>query len=120
MVSAPEFDEHCALVRPSPAQQGDVDRYRYYARLYSFYTLNDFCYSGSNTRRLFESLSTEERLLYPFDVTSFDWKTYFLDSHLPGLFRLAARLGLNAGAVIRDGSAEAYENAFALPDQPMA
>jgi hypothetical protein len=108
MVSAPEFDEHCAqLCANLPlAQQGDVDRYRYYAHLYSFYTLNDFCYSGSNTRHLFESLSAEERRLYPFDVTSFDWRTYFLDSHLPGLFRLAARLGLDAGAVIRnDGAA---------------
>jgi hypothetical protein len=69
---------------------------------------------------LFESLSAEERRLYPFDVTSFDWRTYFLNSHLPGLFRLAARLGLDAGAVIRnDGAAEASEGAFALPGRPM-
>jgi fatty acyl-CoA reductase len=122
MVSASEFDEHCAqLCATLPlGQKGGVDRYRYYAHLYSFYTLNDFCYTGSNTRRLFESLSAKERRLYPFDVTAFDWRTYFLDSHLPGLFRLAARLGLGAGAAIRNsGAAEACGHAFALPSRPM-
>ena len=122
LVSAPEFFEHCEqLCKTLPlAQRGDVDRYRYYAHLYSFYTLNDFCYAGSNTRHLFESLSAEERRLYPFDVTAFDWRTYFLDSHLPGLFRLAGRLGLDTGAAVRNnGAAEASGHAFTLAGRPM-
>lgn len=117
LVSAPEFEVYCEeLSRTLPVdQRGEVDRYRYYAHLYSFYTLNDFCYAGSNIRQLFESLSADERRLYPFDVTAFDWRTYFLDSHLPGLFRLAAGAGLNAEAAVRDhGAAAAPGHVFAL------
>lgn len=121
LVSAPEFYEYCEqLCRTLPPdQQGDVDRYRYFAHLYSFYTLTDFCYAGGNTRQLFESLSAEERRLYPFNVTAFDWRTYFLDSHLPGLFRLAAGLGLDADAAVRNnGAARASGHGFALAGRP--
>lgn len=42
-------------------------------------------FDNSNTQRLMESMSEEEKRKFGFDVGSIDWKDYITNVHIPGL-----------------------------------
>lgn len=42
-------------------------------------------FDNSNTQRLMECMSKEERWQFGFDVESIDWKDYISNVHIPGL-----------------------------------
>ncbi|KDP42073.1 hypothetical protein JCGZ_01861 [Jatropha curcas] len=44
-------------------------------------------FDNSNTKKLIEGMSTEEKKLFGFDVESINWKNYFKSIHFPGLRR---------------------------------
>lgn len=46
-----------------------------------------FRFDNSNTERLMECMSEEEREEFGFDVGSIDWKDYISNVHIPGLRR---------------------------------
>lgn len=48
---------------------------------------NKYVFSTRNTRHLFERMSAADRGLLPFDPQGLDWRSYWLDVHLPGLER---------------------------------
>lgn len=44
-------------------------------------------FDNSNTKRLMESMSEEEKSTFGFDVGSIDWRDYITNVHIPGLRR---------------------------------
>lgn len=46
-----------------------------------------FRFDNSNTERLMECMSEEEREEFGFDVGNIDWKDYISNVHIPGLRR---------------------------------
>ncbi|MHB8572813.1 MAG: HAD-IB family hydrolase [Candidatus Dormibacteria bacterium] len=62
-----------------------ITQARYYADLYGDYVEMETVFDDRNTQALFASLSREEQLEFPFDLTPMDWKTYFDDAHLPAV-----------------------------------
>jgi len=68
-------------------KQMHLERLEYYARLYADYT-RLFCqFTTDNTRRLFQSLTSQERQEFFFDPTVIDWQKYIQEIHLPGVRR---------------------------------
>eukprot|EP00250_Pteridium_aquilinum_P010169 c19192_g1_i1 orf=172-2352(+) len=57
----------------------------YLANLYRPYTFYAGRFDTSNTQRLFESLSCQEKELFGFDVSKIDWDTYIKRIHIPGI-----------------------------------
>lgn len=66
------------------------ERSRVLADLYSFYTTHSPCFSNTNIRALFDSLTPTDRVLFPFDATKIDWWEYMVARHIPGLQRMAS------------------------------
>lgn len=44
--------------------------------LYYKFTTNDWTFDNSNTRKLWLSISPEERVLFQFSLEEFDWMSY--------------------------------------------
>lgn len=44
-------------------------------------------FDNSNTKRLLETMSEEEKVSFGFDVETIDWKDYIKNVHIPGLRR---------------------------------
>lgn len=44
-------------------------------------------FDNSNTQKLLEVMSEEEKEKFGFDVGSIDWNDYILNVHIPGLRR---------------------------------
>jgi HAD superfamily hydrolase (TIGR01490 family) len=57
----------------------------YYSRIYGAYANMESTFSSDNTHALYETLSEEDRLTFPFDVSAFGWKEYLAGAHLPAL-----------------------------------
>ncbi|RDX87381.1 Fatty acyl-CoA reductase 2, partial [Mucuna pruriens] len=64
-----------------------VEQAKYLANIYEPYTFYGGRFDNSNTQRLMESMSEEEKREFGFDVKSIDWKDYITNVHIPGLRR---------------------------------
>ncbi|KAK6941970.1 Fatty acyl-coenzyme A reductase, NAD-binding domain [Dillenia turbinata] len=64
-----------------------VEQARYLANIYQPYTFYGGRFDNSNTERLMEMMSGEERRIFGFDVGSMNWKEYISNIHIPGLRR---------------------------------
>ncbi|QCE05335.1 fatty acyl-CoA reductase 2 [Vigna unguiculata] len=64
-----------------------VEQAKYLANIYEPYTFYGGRFDNSNTQRLMESMSEEEKREFGFDVKSIDWKEYITNVHIPGLRR---------------------------------
>ncbi|KAK9921601.1 hypothetical protein M0R45_030105 [Rubus argutus] len=64
-----------------------VEQAKYLASIYEPYTFYGGRFDNSNTERLMESMSEEEKKKFGFDVGSLDWKDYITNVHIPGLKR---------------------------------
>ncbi|KAG7958485.1 hypothetical protein I3843_10G023400 [Carya illinoinensis] len=62
-----------------------VEKAKYLADIYEPYTFYAGRFDNSNSQRLMESLSEEEKKMFGFDVKSIDWKDYITNVHIPGL-----------------------------------
>ena len=61
-----------------------VDFVKRYSDLYGMYTETEVVYTDDRTFALFESLSDEDKAMFPFDAAMVDWKYYLKDVHSPG------------------------------------
>ncbi|KAJ0088353.1 hypothetical protein Patl1_32894 [Pistacia atlantica] len=64
-----------------------VEQAKYLASIYEPYTFYGGRFDNSNTQRLMEIMSEEEKRSFGFDVGSIDWKDYITNVHIPGLRR---------------------------------
>ncbi|WRX22753.1 Fatty acyl-coenzyme A reductase [Theobroma cacao] len=64
-----------------------VEQAKYLANIYEPYTFYGGRFDSSNTERLMEIMSEEEKRNFGFDVGSMDWKDYIKNVHIPGLRR---------------------------------
>ncbi|KAK7278796.1 hypothetical protein RJT34_23832 [Clitoria ternatea] len=64
-----------------------VEQAKYLANIYEPYTFYGGRFDNSNTQRLMECMSEEEKKEFGFDVKSIDWKDYITNVHIPGLRR---------------------------------
>ncbi|KAH7554239.1 hypothetical protein JRO89_XS12G0140500 [Xanthoceras sorbifolium] len=64
-----------------------VEQAKYLAKIYEPYTFYGGRFDNSNTERLMEIMSEEEKRQFGFDVGSIDWKDYITNVHIPGLKR---------------------------------
>ncbi|ERN04448.1 hypothetical protein AMTRI_Chr03g140830 [Amborella trichopoda] len=64
-----------------------VEQAKYLANIYQPYTFYGGRFDNTNTRRLMEEMSEEERRSFGFDVESINWKDYISNVHIPGLRR---------------------------------
>ncbi|MED6220822.1 hypothetical protein PIB30_048536 [Stylosanthes scabra] len=64
-----------------------VEQAKYLANIYEPYTFYGGRFDNSNTQRLMESMSEEEKRDFGFDVKSIDWGSYITNVHIPGLRR---------------------------------
>lgn len=64
-----------------------VEQAKYLANIYEPYTFYGGRFDNTNTQKLMESMSEEERRKFPFDVRSISWKDYISNVHIPGLRR---------------------------------
>lgn len=58
---------------------------RRYMDLYRPYTETELVFTDDRTMELFASLDPEDRELFPFDTSVFDWKHYLVDVHCPSV-----------------------------------
>ncbi|XVF75988.1 hypothetical protein PTKIN_Ptkin13bG0231500 [Pterospermum kingtungense] len=64
-----------------------VEQAKYLANIYEPYTFYGGRFDNSNSERLMEIMSEEEKRNFGFDVESIDWKDYIKNVHIPGLRR---------------------------------
>ncbi|GMJ14786.1 FATTY ACID REDUCTASE 2, MALE STERILITY 2 [Hibiscus trionum] len=64
-----------------------VEQAMYLANIYEPYTFYGGRFDNSNTKRLLETMSEEEKTSFGFDVESIEWKDYIKNVHIPGLRR---------------------------------
>ncbi|KAL6997522.1 Fatty acyl-CoA reductase 2 [Sarracenia purpurea var. burkii] len=62
-----------------------MEQSKYLASIYQPYTFYGGRFDNSNTKRLMECLSEEEREEFGFEVENIDWKDYISNVHIPGL-----------------------------------
>ncbi|KAK4281778.1 hypothetical protein QN277_013231 [Acacia crassicarpa] len=64
-----------------------VEQAKYLANIYKPYTFYGGRFDNSNTERLREMMSEEEKREFGFDVKGIDWEDYITNVHIPGLRR---------------------------------
>ncbi|VFQ73962.1 unnamed protein product [Cuscuta campestris] len=64
-----------------------VEQAKYLASIYEPYTFYGGRFDNSNSQKLMECMSKDERWQFGFDVESLDWKHYISNVHIPGLRR---------------------------------
>ncbi|WCJ34088.1 Fatty acyl-CoA reductase 2 chloroplastic [Euphorbia peplus] len=64
-----------------------VEQAKYLANIYEPYTFYGGRFDNSNTERLMERMSENEKEKFGFDVGSIDWRDYITNVHIPGLRR---------------------------------
>ncbi|KAA8518325.1 hypothetical protein F0562_015792 [Nyssa sinensis] len=62
-----------------------VEQAKYLANIYEPYTFYGGRFDNSNTQRLMECMSEEEKRKFGFDVGKIDWKDYITNVHITGL-----------------------------------
>ncbi|XP_031262267.1 fatty acyl-CoA reductase 2-like [Pistacia vera] len=65
-----------------------IKQTKYMIQMYEPY-LSSRWFESSDTYKLWEAMSLEEKLSFGFDVKSLDWKDYFSNIHIPGLRKYA-------------------------------
>jgi nucleoside-diphosphate-sugar epimerase len=81
------------LRRKASVMEATLERVLALSHIYETYTAVDCRFDTSNTRRVLESLTPEDRERFNFDVTTIDWRTYIQDIHIPGLKRHVLKEG---------------------------
>jgi HAD superfamily hydrolase (TIGR01490 family) len=56
-----------------------------YSDLYGAYTETEVVYTDDRLHELLDRLSPEDRVRFPFDTTTIDWKHYLQDIHAPAI-----------------------------------
>ncbi|CAK7342229.1 unnamed protein product [Dovyalis caffra] len=64
-----------------------VEQAKYLANIYEPYTFYGGRFDNSNTQKLMERMSENEKGKFGFDVGSIDWRDYITNVHIPGLRR---------------------------------
>ncbi|MCL7042772.1 hypothetical protein MKW94_018149 [Papaver nudicaule] len=64
-----------------------VEQAKYLANIYEPYTFYGGRFDNSNTQKLMDLMSEEEKRSFGFDVGSIDWRDYISNVHIPGLRR---------------------------------
>ncbi|GMN55961.1 hypothetical protein TIFTF001_025080 [Ficus carica] len=64
-----------------------VEQAKHLANIYEPYTFYGGRFDNSNTQRLMENMSEEEKRKFGFDVESINWSDYIINVHIPGLRR---------------------------------
>ncbi|KAJ6864594.1 hypothetical protein NC651_035219 [Populus alba x Populus x berolinensis] len=64
-----------------------VEQAKYLASIYEPYTFYGGRFDNSNTQKLMERMSENEKGIFGFDVGSIDWRDYITNVHIPGLRR---------------------------------
>ncbi|KAG5252944.1 hypothetical protein OIU76_021219 [Salix suchowensis] len=64
-----------------------VEQAKYLANIYEPYTFYGGRFDNSNTQKLMERMSENEKGMFGFDVGSIDWRDYITNVHIPGLRR---------------------------------
>ncbi|CAN6991896.1 unnamed protein product [Brassica rapa subsp. trilocularis] len=64
-----------------------VEQAKHLATIYEPYTFYGGRFDNSNTHRLMENMSEEEKVEFGFDVGSINWNDYITNVHIPGLRR---------------------------------
>ncbi|KAK8959111.1 Fatty acyl-CoA reductase 2 [Platanthera guangdongensis] len=64
-----------------------VDQAKYLANIYEPYTFYRGRFDNTNTQKLIDEMSEEERGEFGFDVGEVDWEDYIPNVHIPGLRR---------------------------------
>ncbi|KAJ4873622.1 Fatty acyl-CoA reductase 2 [Raphanus sativus] len=64
-----------------------VEQAKHLATIYEPYTFYGGRFDNSNTHRLMENMSEEEKSVFGFDVGSINWNDYITNVHIPGLRR---------------------------------
>src|SRR4029079_6408864 len=72
-------------VRRVDRDKARVDFVKRYSDLYGMYTETEVVYTDDRTFALFESLSDEDKAMFPFDAAMVDWKYYLKDVHSPAV-----------------------------------
>ena len=71
----------------------------YFAKIYAPYTHHNACYQDTNTSRLYNNLTEEDKKLYRFDASEIDWHSYIVERHVPGICQYV--LGTEGGVAER-------------------
>jgi fatty acyl-CoA reductase len=83
-----------------------VDFVKRYSDLYGAYTETEVVYTDDRIVDLWSRMSKEDRVRFPFDVATVDWKYYLQDVHSPAVTRslreLSKRDRERPGVVIRE------------------
>ena len=82
---APRGDRTRDLARRLDQQSRRLVFLRRYLDLYHEYTQAELHFSDENTMALFESLSPQDRTIFAFDTSVFDWHDYLYDIHCPAV-----------------------------------
>jgi alcohol-forming fatty acyl-CoA reductase len=82
---APRGERIRKLAREVDQQQRRLDFLRRYMDLYRPYTETELVFTDDMTMELFKGLESEDRELFPFDTSVFDWKHYLVDVHCPSV-----------------------------------
>lgn len=69
-----------------------LERLEYFLGIYAPYTHFKARFATDNLQRLWESMDDDDRRIFPFDVTTIDWRRYLQEVHIPGLKRHILRL----------------------------
>ena len=72
-------------VRRVDRDKARVDFVKRYSDLYGMYTETEVVYTDDRTFALFESMSDEDKAMFPFDAAMVDWKYYLKDVHSPAV-----------------------------------
>ncbi|CAN7075281.1 unnamed protein product [Brassica oleracea var. botrytis] len=64
-----------------------IEQAKHLATIYEPYTFYGGRFDNSNTHRLMENMSEEEKVEFGFDVGSINWNDYITNVHIPGLRR---------------------------------
>ncbi|XWS43281.1 hypothetical protein CRYUN_Cryun16bG0089500 [Craigia yunnanensis] len=75
----------------NPSQKAERRKFmevaKYMAKVYEPFAFYHYRFSTSNTQRLLEIMSEEEKKRFGFDVTCIDWKHYIVNVHIPAYRR---------------------------------
>ncbi|OMO68814.1 Male sterility, NAD-binding protein [Corchorus olitorius] len=92
ITSMEEFDAHLlreATKSSSPSEMVErrkfMEKAKYMAKCYQPFTTYPYRFGMTNTERLWECMSEDEKKKFGFDLKSIDWKDYIINVHIPGL-----------------------------------
>lgn len=97
----------------------DLDRVKTLVKLYASYTETEATYQVDRLLSLFHSLSEEDRATFNFDPSSFEWRHYSHDIHLPSIVQ-HARLKMTPGKKTGPSRDERGRKQVLAPERQLA